>query len=63
MEGLNFLRTMNLAHTDLKPENILLIDDTVNVETGLPLHWDVKLIDFGNASYITENCRRLICTR
>lgn len=78
-EGLSFLHEqMGLTHTDLKPENILLSSmaplqwssfprDASASPTSLsylrPVSCDVKLIDFGNATFRNEHHGSIINTR
>jgi serine/threonine protein kinase len=62
---------MKMAHTDIKPENILLLDDAtteeVDVKTGkkylVPVNPSIKVIDFGNARFLSKKKGSLINTR
>eukprot|EP00919_Chromeraceae_sp_WS-2016_P048205 GHVR01114245.1.p1 GENE.GHVR01114245.1~~GHVR01114245.1.p1 ORF type:complete len:256 (+),score=45.25 GHVR01114245.1:476-1243(+) len=71
LESLCFLHDMKLTHTDLKPENVLLVDrhfDEVKFPRGegtclRPRRADVKLIDFGGATFEHEKHTTIINTR
>lgn len=53
MISLKFFKKCGLIHSDLKPENIVFrIDDE-----------SVKVIDFGSATYIYEECQDYVQTR
>ncbi|KAF7327448.1 hypothetical protein MKEN_00322900 [Mycena kentingensis (nom. inval.)] len=72
-----FLHDLHLIHTDLKPENILLVqNDYKNVHINVPgkrnappkvkriLHnTDIRLIDFGSATFENEYHSTVVCTR
>eukprot|EP00002_Diphylleia_rotans_P011537 TRINITY_DN2278_c0_g1_i7.p1 TRINITY_DN2278_c0_g1~~TRINITY_DN2278_c0_g1_i7.p1 ORF type:complete len:285 (-),score=37.96 TRINITY_DN2278_c0_g1_i7:407-1261(-) len=69
LECLAFLSRMKLVHTDLKPENILF-EDSRSVKQmvqgksiTLPERYDIKVIDFGNATYVQEISSSKVCTR
>ncbi|RHY45818.1 hypothetical protein DYB30_001145 [Aphanomyces astaci] len=73
-DHLKFLHHIKLIHTDLKPENILLVRDAACggdrakacQRKGYlvpPLHDQVKLIDFGGATYDDESKSGIINTR
>jgi serine/threonine protein kinase len=56
---------MGVTHCDLKPENILLINDELEVVNGIhiPLCNNIKLIDFGGATFDNAVHSKIICTR
>lgn len=70
-----FIHEMRLIHTDLKLENILLccrdgytrVEKTTSARNGrkvlMPKRLDIKLIDFGGATYDYERKSALINTR
>jgi serine/threonine protein kinase len=68
--GVAFLHSMGIIHTDLKLENILLKYDGVapfvmpDGETvQVPRRWQIKIIDFGGATYDNEHKSTVINTR
>jgi serine/threonine protein kinase len=67
--SLAFLHSINLIHTDLKPENILLVDDASHIvvhgskSRRIPNRNDIKLIDFGGATYDYEHKSSIVNTR
>uniref|UniRef100_A0A7S2W9U9 Protein kinase domain-containing protein n=1 Tax=Rhizochromulina marina TaxID=1034831 RepID=A0A7S2W9U9_9STRA len=70
LEAIAFLHSMKLIHTDLKPENVLLVDARYRVqqvgrkEVRIPERTQIKLIDFGCATYDDdEHKSELIATR
>lgn len=67
-----FLHDLKLIHTDLKPENILLVDSKFDVvpcsKRGVKtrrLLWntDIRLIDFGSATFQEEYHSSIVSTR
>ncbi|KAJ6665299.1 hypothetical protein lerEdw1_004348 [Lerista edwardsae] len=70
-KSVNFLHSNKLTHTDLKPENILFVksDYTENYNPKLKRdertlkHPDVKIVDFGSATYDYEHHSTLVSTR
>ncbi|KAI5825624.1 CMGC/CLK protein kinase [Schizophyllum commune Tattone D] len=71
-----FLHDLHLIHTDLKPENILLVhNDYKTVRIPVPnkrsaakdkrilLSTDIRLIDFGSATFEHEYHSSVVCTR
>jgi len=71
LKAIRFCHKINLIHTDLKPENILLADDSCYlVENSVhgkgymvPRKTNIKLIDFGAATFNDEHHTRIITTR
>lgn len=68
--GVAFLHRMRLIHTDLKLENILLMHSDAADYTypdgstvRIPRSWQVKIIDFGGATYDDERKSSTINTR
>jgi dual specificity protein kinase CLK2/3 len=73
-KAVKFLHDHKLAHTDLKPENILLVDSeseyyaTKNIrnkdrEIRHVKSADIRLIDFGSATFEHEHHSRIVATR
>ncbi|TWW75229.1 Dual specificity protein kinase CLK4 [Takifugu flavidus] len=62
-----FLHRNKLTHTDLKPENILFIcsdyNDVHNNQTRKLMSLDVKVVDFGTATFDHEHHESLVSTR
>ncbi|KAI8881692.1 kinase-like protein [Backusella circina FSU 941] len=68
-----FLHELKLIHTDLKPENILLVDSTsiespysvkgVNQKTKILQSTDIRLIDFGSATFEQDYHSSVVATR
>lgn len=71
ISAVNFLHTQKITHTDLKPENILLVDDTYDILYCAKLRRskrvlrrpDVRLIDFGSATFEHEHHTTIVSTR
>uniref|UniRef100_A0A1B0CGX8 dual-specificity kinase n=1 Tax=Lutzomyia longipalpis TaxID=7200 RepID=A0A1B0CGX8_LUTLO len=69
--SVKFLHDNKLTHTDLKPENILFVDSefntTFNVKKNRDVHYvkctDVRLIDFGSATFDHEHHSTIVSTR
>ncbi|MEE6512086.1 hypothetical protein FKM82_019011 [Ascaphus truei] len=70
-KSINFLHQNKLTHTDLKPENILFVQSDYEVsynhkrkrdERHLK-NSDIKIVDFGSATYDTEHHSALVSTR
>ncbi|KAF4077277.1 hypothetical protein AMELA_G00206180 [Ameiurus melas] len=69
--AVNFLHQNKLTHTDLKPENILFVDSDCDIEYNNKLKRDertlknlnVKVVDFGNATYDHEHHTSVVSTR
>jgi dual-specificity kinase len=73
-KSVGFLHELNLIHTDLKPENILLVSNeshlepwrgrSPNVVTRKVLESsDIRLIDFGSATFEDEYHSTVVSTR
>uniref|UniRef100_A0AAQ5XKD7 dual-specificity kinase n=1 Tax=Amphiprion ocellaris TaxID=80972 RepID=A0AAQ5XKD7_AMPOC len=62
-----FLHRNKLTHTDLKPENILFVSSEVNTEASCTErklgNLDVKVVDFGTATFDHEYHESLVSTR
>uniref|UniRef100_A0A672LFJ5 dual-specificity kinase n=1 Tax=Sinocyclocheilus grahami TaxID=75366 RepID=A0A672LFJ5_SINGR len=69
--AVHFLHRNKLTHTDLKPENILFVDSNYNIKYNSKMkrdertlkRLDVKVVDFGNATYDHEHHTSLVSTR
>lgn len=66
--ALNFLHLQRLTHTDLKPENIMFLScetTVVNADKNIKqlVKTDVRLIDFGSATFFNEHHTAIISTR
>eukprot|EP00494_Astrolonche_serrata_P028891 UN29158 len=66
-----FCHTLDLTHTDLKPENVLLAyddyekvyDEKHGAAYRVPRRVDVRLIDFGGATFADDHHSQMINTR
>ncbi|KAI2651213.1 Dual specificity protein kinase CLK4 [Labeo rohita] len=66
-----FLHRNKLTHTDLKPENILFVDSKYDMKYNSKMkrdertlkRLDVKVVDFGNATYDHEHHTSVVSTR
>ncbi|XP_067103546.1 dual specificity protein kinase CLK4 isoform X1 [Osmerus mordax] len=71
IKAVRFLHKSKLTHTDLKPENILFINSDYHLEYNPVMRRDertlknpdVKVVDFGNATYEYEHHTSVISTR
>ena len=62
---------MSLCHTDLKPENMLFVDSSYDVcynekmktRDRVIRRTDIKVIDFGSATFDDEHHSRTVSTR
>uniref|UniRef100_A0A3Q3JN97 dual-specificity kinase n=1 Tax=Monopterus albus TaxID=43700 RepID=A0A3Q3JN97_MONAL len=71
IQAVRFLHKNKLTHTDLKPENILFIDSDYDLEYNPEMkrdertlkNPDVKIVDFGNATYEHEHHTSVVSTR
>ncbi|KAM3866548.1 dual specificity protein kinase CLK4-like [Diretmus argenteus] len=71
VRAVRFLHKNKLTHTDLKPENILFISSEYDMEYNPELKRDertlkspdVKVVDFGNATYEHEHHTSVVSTR
>ncbi|XP_003785087.1 dual specificity protein kinase CLK1 isoform X1 [Otolemur garnettii] len=70
-KSVNFLHSNKLTHTDLKPENILFVQsDYTEVynpkmkrDERTLINPDIKVVDFGSATYDDEHHSTLVSTR
>ncbi|XP_029439940.1 dual specificity protein kinase CLK4 isoform X2 [Rhinatrema bivittatum] len=70
-KSINFLHQNKLTHTDLKPENILFVNSDYTVNYDLKKKCDertlresdIKIVDFGSATYNEEHHSALVSTR
>ncbi|XP_017329152.1 dual specificity protein kinase CLK4 isoform X1 [Ictalurus punctatus] len=71
IRAVKFMHSNKLTHTDLKPENILFIDSEYDLEYNgkmkrderMVKNPDVKVVDFGNATYDHEHHTTVVSTR
>ena len=70
MKAVAFCHSIGLIHTDLKPENILLAHSDYTTTTHMgrsdyrtPRSLEIRLIDFGGATFETEHHSRIVNTR
>ncbi|XP_055015369.1 dual specificity protein kinase CLK4b isoform X2 [Boleophthalmus pectinirostris] len=71
IRAVRFLHKNKLTHTDLKPENILFINSDYDLEYNSDMkrdertlrNPDVKIVDFGNATYEHEHHTSVVSTR
>jgi len=66
--SVNFLHRNRLTHTDLKPENILFSDSTLSENQSLNgtkkvKNPEIRLIDFGSATFNHEHHSTIVSTR
>ncbi|CAK8677320.1 unnamed protein product [Clavelina lepadiformis] len=69
--AVKFLHDNHITHTDLKPENVLLVDSTCEIrynpskrrDERLLLNPDIRLIDFGSATFDNEHHSTVVSTR
>nr|CAH7742381.1 unnamed protein product [Callosobruchus chinensis] len=63
--SVKFLHENKLTHTDLKPENILFVDSDYELrrEVKRVKSTDVRLIDFGSATFDHEHHSTIVSTR
>ncbi|XP_024433574.2 dual specificity protein kinase CLK4 isoform X1 [Desmodus rotundus] len=70
-QSINFLHHNKLTHTDLKPENILFVKSDYIVKYNSKMKrdertlksTDIKVVDFGSATYDDEHHSTLVSTR
>uniref|UniRef100_A0A673LQF7 dual-specificity kinase n=1 Tax=Sinocyclocheilus rhinocerous TaxID=307959 RepID=A0A673LQF7_9TELE len=71
IRAVRFLHKNKLTHTDLKPENILFINSEFDIKYNpkmkrderMLMNPDVKVVDFGNATYEHEHHTSVVSTR
>lgn len=71
LESVAYLHSLKLVHTDLKPENILLVSNKSKMEMAtdrrpqrkLLTSTDIRLIDFGSATFESEYHSSVVSTR
>lgn len=69
--AVKFLHDHNLSHTDLKPENILFVnsdyttyyDENLRQDIRIVKNTEIRLIDFGSATFDYEHHSSIITTR
>ncbi|KAJ8276303.1 hypothetical protein COCON_G00080550 [Conger conger] len=69
--AVRFLHQNKMTHTDLKPENILFVNSDYHIEYNPKMKRDertlkssdVKVVDFGNATYDHEHHTSVVSTR
>jgi len=70
-KSVNFLHNNKLTHTDLKPENILFVQSDyteaynpkMKRDERTLINPDIKVVDFGSATYDDEHHSTLVSTR
>lgn len=70
-KSVNFLHSNKLTHTDLKPENILFVksdyteayNPKMKRDERTIVNPDIKVVDFGSATYDDEHHSTLVSTR
>nr|KAF6353070.1 CDC like kinase 1 [Pipistrellus kuhlii] len=70
-KSVNFLHSNKLTHTDLKPENILFVQSDyteaynpkMKRDERTLINPDIKVVDFGSATYDDEHHSTLVSTR
>lgn len=73
LKAVAYLHDLNLVHTDLKPENILFLKDgyerrsaspnSVTSSLRVPVDTEIRLIDFGSATFEDGHHSRIVSTR
>ncbi|KAK9963442.1 hypothetical protein ABG768_006627 [Culter alburnus] len=71
IRAVRFLHKNKLTHTDLKPENILFVNSEYDIKYNSKMkrddrtlkNPDVKVVDFGNATYEHEHHTSVVSTR
>ena len=64
-DAVNFLHRNRITHTDLKPENILFLNSDFEVKEGVNVvkNPEIRLIDFGSATFDHEHHSLIVSTR
>ena len=64
-DAVNFLHKNRITHTDLKPENILFRNSDFEVKDGVNVvkNPEIRLIDFGSATFDHEHHSLIVSTR
>ena len=64
-DAVNFLHRNRITHTDLKPENILFRNSDSEVKDGVNVvkNPEIRLIDFGSATFDHEHHSLIVSTR
>jgi dual-specificity kinase len=73
LRAIAFLHSLSIVHTDLKPENILLVNSSEYVKLDrdrhgrlgcrVPLNPDIRVIDFGSATFEDDRHSTIVSTR
>jgi dual-specificity kinase len=66
LSSIKFLHSIELVHTDLKPENILFVNSDYYLDdrnNKVPYSTDIRVIDFGSATYENQHHTSIISTR
>lgn len=66
LTSLQFCHSIKLIHTDLKTENVLLLDDAYDLDKDgerILRNTEIRLIDFGGATFDNEHHSSMINTR